>query len=1025
MKILAIRLKNLTSIEGTVEVDFTSEPLRSAGIFAISGPTGAGKSTLLDALCLALYDKAPRFASSVENISLSDVGDNQINQADVRNLLRRGTSDGYAEVDFLGIDGHRYRSRWSVRRTRNKVSGSLQAQVMQVSDLDTEKEFQGTKRELLNQLTELVGLNYEQFTRTVLLAQNDFATFLKSKGAAKAELLEKLTGTAVYSRISQEIYSRSKTLQAEVDLIRGKMNAIELMSEEDFLALQKEKEEWMQQREAGGRRMTVLNEQWQVVRSLQAQEELLARKQLEEQQEKERSGQLAQQLASQEEGWTHFKQQCEAIQPDLQKARALDVQIQSRQTDYGQAQLRWKEAAAQVAEQDKKLRAAHEASRASYESLVRLLNWAAADEALSMEQVADFLRRDEADLKDKEQANEVRRQQLEAFAYPSLVEEQGRCREEKKRLQTIAQLTKDEQAAVAECQRLGKEAAACEQRLAEHRATLETVKRVYDNARMAVGKDVKALRGQLQEGEACPVCGSVQHPYASLHEGIDTLFRQLEQEFTSASETYQQTNNQLITLQRDWAHHQQEEQRLRALLRQLWVENVQQGGLSQPVSEAASEAEQPDSGLAEHIHGRMEVIDSRLQELSRLLQAYQRLYEDWQRADAAVKQQRMRCEQLRMYASRYQLEVQKLSAGEEQRVLLQQALSKEQTRFREVEQALQALQQERSALLRGKSVEDAERAMKKKEDELAAELERVRKAVEVLRQRQAGLQGEIKQIASVVEELREKTRSISYPLCNSSLVEVAASSELASASSVNASQQSASSSAASSTEIPLAVLADSLSTAIAQQEADNRHTEQRLSAIEVRLLQQKKNQELMAQVARELEGKQRVAEQWAKLNKLLGSADGAKFKVIAQSYTLNHLLRHANRHLSYLSKRYKLQQVPGTLALQVIDCDMCDEVRTVYSLSGGESFLISLALALGLSSLSSNNLKVESLFIDEGFGSLDADSLRTAMEALEQLQMQGRKVGVISHVQEMSERISVQVQVHKKINGKSVLTVVG
>lgn len=480
---------------------------------------------------------------------------------------------------------------------------------------------------------------------------------------------------------------------------------------------------------------------------------------------------------------------------------------------------------------------------------------------------------------------------------------------------------------------------------------------------------------------------------------------------------------------------------MRALLQQLWVENVQQGGLSQPVSEAASEAEQPDSGLAEYIHGRMEVIDSRLQELSRLLQAYQRLYEDWQRADAAVKQQRMRCEQLRMYASRYQLEVQKLSAGEEQRVLLQQALSKEQTRFREVEQALQALQQERSALLRGKSVEDAERAMKKKEDELAAELERVRKAVEVLRQRQAGLQGEIKQIASVVEELREKTRSISFPLCNSSLVEGAASSELASvlrqsASSVDASQQpafsvdvfssvDASSSAASSTEIPLAVLADSLSTAIAQQEADNRHTEQRLSAIEVRLLQQQKNQELMAQVARELEGKQRVAEQWAKLNKLLGSADGAKFKVIAQSYTLNHLLRHANRHLSYLSKRYKLQQVPGTLALQVIDCDMCDEVRTVYSLSGGESFLISLALALGLSSLSSNNLKVESLFIDEGFGSLDADSLRTAMEALEQLQMQGRKVGVISHVQEMSERISVQVQVHKKINGKSVLTVVG
>ena len=163
MKILAIRLKNLTSIEGTVEVDFMAEPLHSAGIFAISGPTGAGKSTLLDALCLALYDKAPRFATSVENVNLADVGDNQINQSDVRNLLRRGTSDGYAEVDFLGIDGRRYRSRWSVRRTRNKINGSLQPQTLEVKELDTEKEFQGTKKELLIQLVELVGLTYEQY----------------------------------------------------------------------------------------------------------------------------------------------------------------------------------------------------------------------------------------------------------------------------------------------------------------------------------------------------------------------------------------------------------------------------------------------------------------------------------------------------------------------------------------------------------------------------------------------------------------------------------------------------------------------------------------------------------------------------------------------------------------------------------------------------------------------------------------------------------------------------------------------
>ncbi|HRF92373.1 MAG TPA: AAA family ATPase, partial [Bacteroides graminisolvens] len=176
MKILAIRLKNLASIEGSFEVDFTAEPLASAGIFAISGPTGAGKPSVLDALCLALYDKTPRFAATGENQFLRDVGEAMINQSDVRNILRRGTGEGYAEVDFLGATGRRYRSRWSVRRARGKATGSLQAQTIQACDLDTDTELQGTKTEVLGQLAGLVGLTYEQFTRTVLLAQNDFAT---------------------------------------------------------------------------------------------------------------------------------------------------------------------------------------------------------------------------------------------------------------------------------------------------------------------------------------------------------------------------------------------------------------------------------------------------------------------------------------------------------------------------------------------------------------------------------------------------------------------------------------------------------------------------------------------------------------------------------------------------------------------------------------------------------------------------------------------------------------------------------
>ena len=955
MKILAIRLKNLTSIEGTVEVDFTAEPLCSAGIFAISGPTGAGKSTLLDALCLALYDKAPRFAASVESVNLADVGDNRINQSDVRNLLRRGTSDGYAEVDFLGVDGHRYRSCWSVRRTRNKVSGSLQPQMMEVKELDTGKEFQGTKKELLAQLVELIGLTYEQFTRTVLLAQNDFATFLKSKGAAKAELLEKLTGTGVYSFISQEVFARNKAAQEEVALIHNKMSVIELIPEEEQLALQKEKELLAEKRSEGIKLLAEQNAQLNVVRSLKTQEELRTKKQKEEQGEQARLKTALDTLVSQEEGLVRFKARWEAIQPDLKRARQLDVQIQSQQEGYIQSQQLLQAARKQVQEQDKRKRMVEEQLHLSYQTLRRLLNVAGTEDSLLLEQVEETLRQEEGNLSAGIETNEKRLERLNAFGYPSLAEEQVKLQKELARQQNIRQLTEALKKAMSEIEHLEKEAADCSKELSEREVALKTVQRLYENARMAVGKDVKALRRQLEEGEACPVCGSTSHPYHREQEVVDTLFRNMEQEYNAATAVYQQVNNRSIALQRDLAHQKMIAGQVREQL-------------------SAFQKESADTGNEEQ-------IQQRLEELAKLILEYRNLYAEWQRGDEEIKKLRSHYEALRENVSRCCLAMQKVSAANEQSVLLQNAAIAEQKRFEVIEKALDTLRRERSGLLKGKSADEAEAAVARREGELNLALEKARKEVETVQNGLSGLQGELKQIASSIEELQVRQKQIEFP--------------------------------------------EQLPEAIKKQQEENLNTERSLSIIEARLLQQAKNKAAVEQIAKELSEKQSVADRWAKLNKLIGSADGTKFKVIAQSYTLNLLLLHANKHLSYLSKRYKLQQVPGTLALQVVDCDMCDEIRTVYSLSGGESFLISLALALGLSSLSSNNLNVESLFIDEGFGSLDAESLRTAMEALEQLQMQGRKIGVISHVQEMSERISVQVQVHKKVNGKSVLSVVG
>src|SRR5450830_658369 len=208
MKILAIRLKNLASLAGPFEIDFTAEPLASAGLFAITGPTGAGKSTLLDALCLALFGAVPRLGDTGQ-AKMPDA-DSDISIGDPRTLLRRGTGGGYAEVDFVGVNGRRYRARWEANRARDKASGKLQNSRQSLIDLDSDQLLASQKTEYKTQLELALGLNFEQFTRAVLLAQSEFSAFLKANDNERSELLEKLTDTALYTQLGRRAFDKAK-----------------------------------------------------------------------------------------------------------------------------------------------------------------------------------------------------------------------------------------------------------------------------------------------------------------------------------------------------------------------------------------------------------------------------------------------------------------------------------------------------------------------------------------------------------------------------------------------------------------------------------------------------------------------------------------------------------------------------------------------------------------------------------------------------------------------------------------------
>src|SRR5215510_4604625 len=212
MRIVAIRGENLASLSDPFEVDFETEPMHSAGIFAITGPTGAGKTTILDAICLALFDRLPRMDTADRGASIgrADGDHEQVKYDDVRGILRHGADAGYAEVDFVGQDGHRYRSRWDVNRARGKANGKLRNQRIILTDMESDQIIGDKKTETLREIERRIGLSFDQFRRSVLLAQGDFDTFIQAGSKDRAELLERITGTEIYSKISQAAFARAK-----------------------------------------------------------------------------------------------------------------------------------------------------------------------------------------------------------------------------------------------------------------------------------------------------------------------------------------------------------------------------------------------------------------------------------------------------------------------------------------------------------------------------------------------------------------------------------------------------------------------------------------------------------------------------------------------------------------------------------------------------------------------------------------------------------------------------------------------
>ncbi|MBU0811826.1 MAG: AAA family ATPase [Gammaproteobacteria bacterium] len=1214
MKILAIRLKNLASLASEQVIDFTAEPLASAGLFAITGPTGAGKSTILDALCLALFGSTPRLDGASLLSKVPD-GKDEIGSGDERNLLRRGCANGYAEVDFMGVDGHRYRARWEVKRAREKIDGKLQASSQSLLDLDRDQLLaSGKKREFKELLEAKLGLTLAQFTRAVLLAQSEFSAFLKADDNDRGTLLEKLTDTGLYSRLGQAAFEAAKRAREALAALQQQAGGVQPIDAEARQALEVQSSEQQAELRDLQQGLEALKQQRQWLQDMARlqQERDAAKQQLAEAEEEQenladarrilglfeqlapqrhrfiRERELAPLVAKVEETLARHAREHAAVQqrletleqacrastealkaaehglkeaePRLAAARREEERLSHLRTDLRDAQKQAEQAETASRTGELTLAQLRQHQEQAAQQLATLTDqlatsaelqplcaaWSgyrprlqqAVQIAARLQQGRQELPALEAAAKTAEAAQTKAKAALDTLQkqiggetslgeqLAQLTTRLGTLRETERGFESLHGLWSRQQQLTGQQRTLQSEQSRQQDELKrltdagklarverdDAEKALKVVQALLDRQRLARSANVEALRAALITGEPCSVCGSTEHPWHDGEALIAALDQQDEREVEQAQlqlkaqdEKLQALRDQHIALTTGIKQNGQRQAELTGDLAKLDAQLAELSVFVELQNQAEGEQQTWLDSRIVSLRSDIAGVNNRQRELLELQQQTETLQRAWQSArdtcvqatqtlaaqrDAIARDDARLEEELAEFAEvlptamlerwrekpaetfmqldgkvearRQQVDQQSELADEQQQ--RQTALEREQL------QQQHRLEQHKACTDRLMELQNREQACRLALNDSLGEQpsaqawqQHLDSAIQTARQQQAEvdqqlnearveltrLAGEQHNCSQRREEMLAERGVLSeelaawrasHPDLDDATLEqllqlddtlLAQARERVRANTeqlargrerLDGCEQRLQKHQAGQPSPPDA---DALAIQFSTQQASCESAEQRSTETRAALLdddrRRNQSQALLQQIADATTESQR----WGRIAALIGSSDGGAFRKIAQAYNLDLLVQHANVQLRQLARRYRLKRGGSPLGLLVMDTEMGDELRSVHSLSGGETFLVSLALALGLASMASSKLKIESLFIDEGFGSLDPESLQIAMDALDSLQAQGRKVAVISHVAEMHERIPVQIQVQRQGNGQSGLKIVG
>ncbi len=998
MKILRITISNIASLQAPPQtIDFTQPPLSETGIFAIVGPTGAGKSTILDAITLALSDKVFRYGKKSPGAL----------------IITRGAASGFVELTFA-ITSEQYRCRWEF----NCKSGNKTMELVQLTP--TEQIVETGSSRVPKAVEQRLGLSFERMYRSMILMQGAFAQFIQAQPKEKAELLQQLTGTTIYADVEAVVKQQAEDLRAQEEQLAIRLQDFADATPEAIESIAKELRTLQSQAATYQQQLQELEQHIELWKQIQQRQQELQRHQ-------EQWEELQQQHQ-------HLQQQATALpQYQLREYAALFDQYAQLAAERHTINQRIEEHQQQIQELTRQITDATQRletithQREQQEQQLQHLQKEVQDHQM-LETKINEQRRYLQDLAEqgkslKQELRELQKaaeeeQQLIAHHrreidrirqwidthenYHHILQQQSEfasaLREEPHLRQRLQQID-------AELTALYQEMTSLQQKQQELQAKIEQEEQQLAQWKThhltEIERDLIArLRSSLQPGEPCPVCGSPHHPGIASTPLPAPATEISQEQLEQRERQLQRQRDQLEQLKGVYAAKAAQHQQLTKQRSEIAAAQAAHQPLLARLAELAG-APITSTEQLQRIIDQWQEHHTRLrqyqQELDRAEQRYRRIMKQVEQKEATLQHKRHQYAQLKQelteneqeYRRRWgdrhpqqewkqahrQLEQLKQAEKSHQQQL--EALRRQHTavatqlqtfveRQQTIQQQLQALHEQLQPILQQASLDSFDAAHR-----LLAN----REAFETLEEQLRTLQIQLQHKQTTIQELQSQLQQLQQP------------------------------------PQPLETLQQQK--AVLRKRLNNLH--QTIGKLEQKLSTLQEQQRKAKALEKKLRKIRRERQRWEQLEKLIGRKELVKF---VQRYTLDILLQQANRYLELLASRYQLQRA-NEMEIQILDRYFANQPRPIKSLSGGETFLTSIALALALSDLSRQRTRMDTLFIDEGFGSLDGQHLDQLLLLLEKLEAEGKRIGIISHLDSIRERFQTQVIVEPTANGSS------